>query len=61
MPKTLEKAKPDKAAKSKAKAPKPLDAAGVTAFFSRLDQYTLEDVLRPPTGASLITLRERAG
>ena len=31
------------------------------AFFSRLDQYTLEDVLRPPTGASLITLRERAG
>ena len=30
-------------------------------FFSRLDQYTLEDVLRPPTGASLITLRERAG
>lgn len=31
------------------------------AFFSRLDQYTLEDVLRPPTGESLITLRERAG
>lgn len=33
-------------------------AAGL---FNRLDQYTLEDVLRPPTGASLITLRERAG
>ena len=34
------------------------DALG--AFFRQLDQYTLEDVLRQPTGESLITLRERA-